>query len=678
MSLHRPDRRTLEEINPLWDGKLLLRAAGLCLTLAAVLFTIFQPAPLQKIDLLLYDLMVAERAAPPQSKAPLMVRIDEESLAKLGQWPWPRYRMAELVEKLQDLGASVIVLDLLMSEVDRTAPEVIQEERRRDLSVARNSEAASKPDSNSQRLASALAKAPTVVGYYLDFNSAGMASRRQASPALPAGMVVIRSNGGGQWHSLKPAGVIRSLPVLADAAGAEGFTNALSDIDGTLRRVPLLFPVDGKERPSLALSALLLSSQQRQVRMLSDNSESTMQWGSHTIPLDSAGNMLLDYRGTSHQYLSAAAVFEGALQPDSLRGKIVIVGTWAKGLGDWHRTPSGTFLNGLDIHATIIDNILSDSYIARPDWSRGAELIAVLIAGVAFSLVLSQAGFAVSLLSVFAGSAGLYWIARQLLVFQGLHLSPLMPMLTLVLLIIVLGLLRFGIETRKVRIRTRDLFEAQDEIIFSLSVLAESRDKDTGRHILRTQRYVEMLARQLSTTPKYAHLSNYDVELFAKSAPLHDIGKVGIPDSILQKPGKLTEEEYTIMKTHPLIGAETLGRIMRSTGQPEKQHFLTYARDMIEAHHERWDGEGYPHKLKGDAIPLAGRLMALADVYDALISKRVYKKEFPHSEVCDYIVEKSGSQFDPDLVAAFMARNEDFYKIAQQYADVPADEAQHA
>jgi adenylate cyclase len=131
------------------------------------------------------------------------------------------------------------------------------------------------------------------------------------------------------------------------------------------------------------------------------------------------------------------------------------------------------------------------------------------------------------------------------------------------------------------------------------------------------------------------------------------------------------------MKTHPLIGAETLGRIMHSTGQPEKQHFLSYARDMIEAHHERWDGEGYPHRLKGDAIPLAGRLMALADVYDALISKRVYKKEFPHSEVCEYILEKSGSQFDPDLVAAFMARNEDFFKIAQQYADAPSEEAQH-
>jgi adenylate cyclase len=246
--------------------------------------------------------------------------------------------------------------------------------------------------------------------------------------------------------------------------------------------------------------------------------------------------------------------------------------------------------------------------------------------------------------------------------------------MALVLITTCLGLLKYGIEARKLHARTQDLYEAQDEIIFSLSVLAESRDKDTGQHILRTQRYVEILARELAATPAYAHLTPSDIELYAKSAPLHDIGKVGIPDSILQKPGKLTEDEYTIMKTHPLIGAATLARIIVGHGHPEKRHFLNYAREMIEAHHERWDGGGYPHGLRGAAIPLAGRLMALADVYDALISKRVYKRGYSHAEVCDYIAAQSGTQFDPDLVAAFQRRHEEFFRVAQEHADVHADE----
>lgn len=242
-------------------------------------------------------------------------------------------------------------------------------------------------------------------------------------------------------------------------------------------------------------------------------------------------------------------------------------------------------------------------------------------------------------------------------------------MLTLVLSGSVLSLLKYGITARKLRLRTRDLLNAQDDIIISMSVLAEARDKETGGHIRRTRRYVEILANQLARTPRYAHLSRFDIELLAKSAPLHDIGKIGIPDAILQKPGKLTDAEYAIMQSHTLIGAAALSRIVSDSGHPEKQTFLDYARQMTESHHEHWNGQGYPHHLQGDAIPLAGRLMALADVYDALISRRVYKKPYTHAEVCQFITEKSGSQFDPDIVAAFMARNDEFWRVAEAFAD---------
>lgn len=665
------NRRPLQDLSRFWEGKFLLHAVGLCLTLVVALLSVFQPTFLQRADLVIYDLMLAGRATPPQSTVPLLVGIDEESLAAFGQWPWPRYRLAMLVERLQGLGARVIVLDFLMPEPDRTSPEVIQTERRRDLMKVAIPASPDEQDSNSRRLAAALGHGTTVLGYYLDFAHPSEPTRQQQPPTVPEGMVVTRAAHSTDLWPM-PRGQIRSLPMLTNAASAEGFTNALEDLDGTLRRVPLLLSPEGKELPSLALAGLLLASQQRALRLVNDASETSLRWSDRFIPLDSTGNMLLDFRSERHPYLSARTILNADLAPGSLQGKIVLVGAWAKGLGDWHVTPSGKLLRGLEVHATVIDDLLAGTFIVRPAWARGAELFAVLVAGALATLLLGRSGFAMSLLTVTAGTCGLYWGARQLLVIQGVHLSPFLPILTLVLITSFLGLLKYGIEARKVRLRTQDLFEAQDQIIVSMSVLAEARDKETGGHIRRTQCYVEILARQLATTPRYAHLTGSDIELLAKSAPLHDIGKVGIPDNILQKPGKLTAAEYTTMKSHTLIGADALTRIVVGTGHPEKQAFLDYARQMIESHHERWDGQGYPHGLRGEEIPLAGRLMALADVYDALISKRVYKKALTHEEVRDFIVQNSGTQFDPDVVAAFMARNDAFFEVAQEFADVAA------
>ncbi|MBY0455106.1 MAG: CHASE2 domain-containing protein [Burkholderiaceae bacterium] len=649
-----------------------LYGAGLCLTFLMALLSVFQPLAVQKADLAVYDLMLRGRASPPQSNVPVVVGIDENSLASFGQWPWPRYRLALLIEQLQRLGAQVVVLDFLMPESDRTAPEVIQIERRRDRVDAKNtSTTATAPayDGNSRRLADALGQGPTVLGYYLDFSQPTALGRSLHPPTPPAGMVVSRSSHGtGQWP--KPQGQIRSLPLLTDAASAEGFTNALQDIDGTLRRVPLLLSSpQGQDAPSLALAAALLSSSQRSLRLDTHPAGAALRWGDRNIPLDRSGNLLLNWHSSPAPYLSAGSVLDGTVPAGSLRGKIAVVGAWAQGLGDRHLTPSGKSMYGVAVHATVIDNLLSGTFIVRPSWARGAELLAVLLAGGLCTLLLGRPGFTWSVLVVVLGTVGLYTGAYQLLLLEGVHLSPLLPILALVLITSVLSLLKYGFEAHKLLLRTQELSEAQDGIITSLSVLSEARDKETGGHILRTQSYVKLLAQQLSTTPAYEYLTDSDIELLTKSAPLHDIGKVGIPDSILQKPGKLTPEEYAIMQNHPLIGAQALAKIMAGTGHPEQKSFLDYARQMVEAHHERWDGSGYPHRLSGQAIPLAGRLMALADVYDALISKRVYKRGFSHDEVRQMLIKDSGSHFDPDVVAAFLAREADFVRVAEEFAD---------
>ncbi len=663
------DHQLRRPLRAVWAGKGVLVGVGLGLTVALALLLVFEPTPVRLAELRTYDLMLGGRPAPPPSPALVLVGIDDESLAARGQWPWPRYRLAMLVERLQRAGAEVVALDLLMPEPDRTSPEIIRTERERDAVAAVVPDSSGVQDGNTERLATALRRGNTVLAYHLAFSRGG-APAEQPVPTVPAGMIVTGSPGSADgWP--EPTGAIRSLPQLTAASTAEGFANSVKDVDGTLRRTPLLLTLGDRPLPSLALAAILMASTERNVRRVKEGSETFLDWGTRRIPLDRAGNMLLDIGSEqrARPYHSARAVLDGELGTDGLRGKIVLVGGWATGTGDLHLVPSGRWARGLEVHASVIDAILTGRFIARPGWARGAELVAVLLLGIASTLLLSRSGFKLSLAAVSVGSVGCYWGGTQLLAATGLYLSPLMPMSTPVVITTVLSLLKYGVEARKVEEGLRDLLDAQDAIIVSMSVLSEARDEETGRHILRTQRYVEILARQLATTPRYGDLGEPSIRLLAKSAPLHDIGKVGIPDEILQKPGKLSADEYAVMKSHTTIGANALTQIVDAYGHPENNEFLTYARQMTVTHHERWDGSGYPGGLRGEDIPLAGRLMAVADVYDAMVSRRVYKAACTHEDAREYIRQQSGAYFDPDIVAAFLARHEAFQEVARTFSD---------
>ncbi|MBV8048829.1 MAG: two-component system response regulator [Paludibacterium sp.] len=221
---------------------------------------------------------------------------------------------------------------------------------------------------------------------------------------------------------------------------------------------------------------------------------------------------------------------------------------------------------------------------------------------------------------------------------------------------------------REVERRTREVQVIQDVTIVAMASLAETRDSDTGQHIRRTQHYVRRLAQALQPHPKFRDfLSDENIDLIYKSAPLHDIGKVGIPDRILLKPGKLTPEEFEIMKSHTVLGRDAIASAEKLLDTPSS--FLRFAREIAHRHQEKWDGSGYPDGLTGDDIPVAARLMAIADVYDALISRRVYKPGFAHSEAVQRIQAERGRHFDPDMVDAFVAIAGDFLEIAQRYSD---------
>ncbi|MCA0184487.1 MAG: response regulator [Proteobacteria bacterium] len=231
------------------------------------------------------------------------------------------------------------------------------------------------------------------------------------------------------------------------------------------------------------------------------------------------------------------------------------------------------------------------------------------------------------------------------------------------------------------RMAENDLIK--DLSLMTLASLAEKRDNETGNHLFRTQAYVEILMEHLAGHPRFAAAlaDKAYCQRIAKAAPLHDIGKVGIPDAILLKPGKLTAEEFAIMKKHAEIGADTLGEAIQRVRMVQAQvtgddaygslslEFLETAQQIAGGHHEKWDGSGYPYGLAGDAIPLPARLMALADVFDALISRRHYKDAFPLEQTVAIIREGRGLHFDPDIVDAFLSCVEHFKRIADHYAD---------
>jgi putative two-component system response regulator len=220
--------------------------------------------------------------------------------------------------------------------------------------------------------------------------------------------------------------------------------------------------------------------------------------------------------------------------------------------------------------------------------------------------------------------------------------------------------------------RTREVMAIQDVTILAMASLAETRDSDTGNHIRRTQFYIKALAEHLSSHPRFAsQLTATTIRMLFKSAPLHDIGKVGIPDRILMKPGRFEPREFEIMKTHAALGRDAIEQAEKQLGMPVE--FLSMAKEIALSHHEKWDGSGYPQGLAGETIALSARLMAVADVYDALISRRVYKEGMAHEKAVSIIAEGRGTHFDPDIADAFVELQEVFRGIAQRFADSSED-----
>ena len=652
---------------------------GLLLSLAFAGLVVVRPLPLIHIEYFGYDFLLRSlRRSLPVSDV-VIVDVDETSLEELGQWPWPRYQVAELLTKIRDGEARSIGIDFLWSEPDRLSLSRVRQALSEYRGVSITLEGVP-PESldNDAILAKAVASAPAVVGVYLTFNEATVSSR-PSSPTLGFPSVVFRRIHGDFEGSFLPiaTGLTPPTPLIAAAATSSfGFLNALPDSDGKTRRAPLLMECPGGVCPSLALATFMRAVQAKSIiANISAAGLEEIQIGDTIVPTDRQGNMLLPFASSPESCfpsIPAADVIRNRVPLSLFQGKVVLLGSSAAGLGDMHATPLARRQSGLYVHAVVTDALLRNGFLHRPAWDYGFQVLAVCLTTLVATLLLARLRLAICAVGVAAGLVLLWIAAWWLLAYHGLYLSPTPAMLAMGSSFVILGVIRFGSEEGRAIRNALDLARAQDCAIAGLVSVVETRDPETGHHVVRTQHYVRILAERLAGHPRFRdELTPENIETICKSASLHDIGKVGIPDSILLKPAKLEPDEFKIMKEHAARGYQTLQRAEEISGAGEHNAFLRYACKIAFSHHEKWDGTGYPQGLSGEAIPIAARLMALADVYDALRCARHYKPPFPHERAVGIIAQESGAHFDPEIVRAFLDSEQIFLEIAEKYPDEP-------
>ena len=651
--------------------------SGICVTILLAVLDVYKPEFFRYLEYKLYDTQLRSSGLSKDTqtvKNPVIIDIDEKSLAQFGQWPWPRYRLALLLKKIDDLGASSVGMDMFFPESDRTSLVSVQKDIEHEYRVRVNREGIS-PEmmDNDRALADVLTRGPFVLAYNFVFADSDKFTAACLPHPLNAALMSAPGTAYDTGTLFRAKGATCSIEKLARSAASSGFFNVIPDSDGVLRRAPLLMEYNNKLYPSLSLATVIQAKGIKQVVLRTSRGklESIVLDGT-SIPVDSKANLLIRFHGRAgaFKYISASDILMDHVPREEILGKIVLLGTSAVGLEEYRTTPLVTVLPGTEIHATIVDNILGKVFFSRPEWVLGLELLLVVVFGILSGFLVSWTRSVLGLCVMLVFGVGLWYASGWIMQTRGVFISPLFPVIALGVNFSFLTFLKYRHEEKELRSRNKELVIMQNFTIQCLAALTETRDSETGGHILRCQHYVKVLSKGLAKLPQFSRLLNEEtIDLLYKSAPLHDIGKVGIPDRILLKPDRLTEEEYVEMKKHTLYGREAIRRAEQIYGKEVNDSFLQFGKVMAYSHHEKWDGSGYPEGLTGENIPIFGRIMAIADVYDALICKRRYKPSFSHEEAVSIIAQSKGTHFDPVVVEVFLDVNEEFNKIAKQFPD---------
>jgi adenylate cyclase len=613
----------------------ILLLCGLVPTLGAAVLSLTRPAVLSNVEYSVYDTLVRWTPARRPSGKVVIVDVDEKSLASVGQWPWRRDIIGRLIDALRDRGAATVALDIMFAENDRyEGPD-------------------RSPDAV---LSESLQRGRVILGYGLLFEPTGETAKPCVQHAL--GLPIVRSpTVYTDDHFFRATGAVCNIPTLTAAAHASGFMNAAPDSDGILRRAPLLMQYGDRVYPALSLAAVRsVTNAQDLVLRVANVNTSSLGLDGHDVPLDGKSNLLLRYRGErrTFPYVSAVDVLNGDVQPDEFRDRIVFVGTTALGTREVVATPLDTLFVGVEVQATVADNLLQRDFMYRPEHGVTLETQAVIGLGTVAALVVARFGLVWGTIVALAFLVSAWTGARSLLATDGAFFSPLYPSISLLGGLAAMTVAAFAVERRRAERAGEETAKSHRLMVQTLLSLTGIRDLETGRHSKRTQKYTRVIAEELSKHPAYCeYLTPERIELLASLAPLHDIGKVGVPDRVLNKPGHLTSEELAEMRRHPRYGRDVIENAERAAGVKDDVA-LSIAKDIVYTHHEWWDGSGYPEGLSGASIPIPGRVMAVVDVYDAIITRRLYQTPMSNEEAVDHIVRSRGTHFDPAVVDAFV------------------------
>ncbi len=631
------------------------------LLIVAIFFILlFYTKLIQEYDLKIYDLTSFIFSVyngdddSNQTSNVVIVNIDNKSISQIKQWPWSRVIYAQLIANINEMTPATIGFNMSFCYKDKASPIVIKKfyQKYFDLNTTINN-IPTELQNNDRFLAQKLANSKSVLSVNLS-NS----NKKTAAHCADLSYDILDMNG---IRHISTATYLKcNTQEFHQNNPNFGFTNIHVDRDGRVRKIPLLKSYRDNIIPSFGLATLLslnIHDYDAQNRVLS--------FFDSSILLESRDRLLLPYSRSSAHTFSAIDVLKREVPSETFHGKIVIVGSTINSEDRYYKIFNGKRVYSSEIHASYIESLLNHTFLIQNGIYKGLNIFAAFFLSLLLYFLFNKRWYmAMSIVTFSVMVFSIFWLIIKFK--EGIYISIGYLWVPLLSVYGILLIATFFSKNRKEKEALKeDLVRSLHSTATSMALVANTHDQETGEHLIRTKKYVKLLAMQLYRKGFYPKLITlHQIELISEAAPLHDIGKVGISDSILKKPGKLTVEEFEIMKKHSQLGADI---ITQSLEYYDHNPLLEIAYNIALYHHERWDGTGYPTGLKEEEIPIEAQLMSIADVYDALISKRRYKEAFTYDKAESIIISERGKAFNPILVDIFIEQKERFKSISLEW-----------